>query len=332
MKIWFPTIRAGSGVDVYVSRLAAALGKNGISTEISWFDRRFEFLPSLLQSKQPPAGTDIIHANSWSAFAFKRENIPLVVTEHHCVLDPALKTHKSRYQSIYHENIIKHYEQASFRRAQKVVAVSRHTASSLERTFDLSDVEVIYNWVDTERFVPASSYSSNNEKFRLLFVGNQSARKGWDTIVRIMQALGDDFQLKATTGLGDRSQTGTNTNILPLGRLSDDDLVKAYQDCDALLFPSRYEGFGYAALEAMACGKPVIASDNSALPEVVTDGITGVLCRPNDCQCFIAACRKLKDNKTLRVELGKNARDRVLNNFSEEDLVQRYISVYKQLL
>ena len=330
MKIWFPTIRAGSGVDVYVSRLAAALRKNGISAEISWFDRRFEFLPSLLQNKQPPAGTDIIHANSWSAFAFKRKNIPLVVTEHHCVLDPALQTHKNRYQCIYHENIIKYFEQASFKKAQKVIAVSKYTANSLQRTFGLSDIEVIYNWVDTGKFVPASTHKNNNERFRLLFVGNQSIRKGWDTIVRIMQALGDDFLLAATTGLGERSRTGTSTNIIPLGRLSDDDLVKAYQDCDALLFPSRYEGFGYAALEAMSCGKPVIASDNSALPEVVADGITGILCPPNDSNCFIAACRKLRDDQSLR--LGENARSRVLNEFSEEYLVQKYIATYEKLL
>jgi glycosyltransferase involved in cell wall biosynthesis len=332
VKIWFPTIRAGSGGDVYVSRLASALRKKDISVEISWFDRRFEFLPSLLQGKRPPTGTDIIHANSWNAFAFKRKNIPLVVTEHHCVIDPTLHVHKSLYQSIYHKNVIKHFEQASFRRAQKIIAVSKYTANSLQRTFGLSDAEVIYNWVDTERFAPSSTFRNHDDKFRLLFVGNQSIRKGWDTIVRIMQVLDDDFQLAATTGLGERDRIETSTNILQLGRLSNDELVKAYQDCDALLFPSKYEGFGYAALEAMACGKPVIASDNSALPEVVSDGTTGFLCPPNDIDCFVSACKKLRADKTLRLELGKNARDRVLNDFLEEDLVRRYISVYKQLL
>ena len=332
MKIWFPTIRAGSGSDVYVSSLAAALRTKGISAEISWFDRWFEFFPFLLHNKRPPAGTDIIHANSWNAFAFKRNNIPLVVTEHHCVLDPALQVHKSLYQSIYHKNIIKHYEQAAFRRAQKIISVSKYTANSLQKTFGLPNVEVIYNWVDTERFAPANAYESNSEKFRLLFVGNQSVRKGWDTIIRIMQVLGDEFQLTATTGLGERNRTGNSTNISRLGRLNNDDLVKAYQDCDALLFPSKYEGLGYAALEAMSCGKPVIASDNSALPEVVTDGTTGFLCPPDDIDCFVSACRKLRVDETLKHELGENAREQVLNYFSEEDLIQKYISVYEKLL
>jgi glycosyltransferase involved in cell wall biosynthesis len=332
VKIWFPTVRAGSGADVYVNRLATALRKKNISAEITWFDRRFEFLPFLLKNRPPPAGTDIIHANSWNAFVFKRMDIPLVVTEHHCVLDPALKLHKGRHQDFYHRNIIRHYEQASFRKAHKVIAVSSHTENSLQRSLGLSYVFVIYIWVDTEKFTPADTPVKNDGVLRLLFVGNQSIRKGWDTILLTMQALGDGFQLMATTGLGERERAGNCRNIIPLGRLSDGGLVEAYQDCDALIFPSRYEGFGYAALEAMSCGKPVIATDNTALPEVVSDGITGILCPPGDIDCFVAACRRLRDDRKSRLELGENARNRAMNHFTEEDLVQKYISVYEQLL
>lgn len=332
MKVWFPIIRAGSGVDVYASRLAAALERNGIDTETSWFDRRFEFFPQLLSGTQPPAGTDIIHANSWSAFAFRRKHIPLVVTEHHCVLDPAFRAYKSIYQSLYHRYVIKPYEQASFRKAQKIIAVSHYTAGSLRKAFGLTDIEVIHNWVDTHRFAPAVEHAANDGNLRLLFVGNQTRRKGWDTIVQVMQLLGDGFRLAATTGLGERSLDAGETNITRLGRLDDAELLKAYQDCDALLFPSKYEGLGYAALEAMSCGKPVIAADNSALPEVVTSGETGFLCPPEDIDCFVAACRKLRADRTLGPKLGKNARQQVLNNFSEEHLVRRYISTYEQLL
>ena len=332
MKIWFPTIRAGSGADIYVSRLASALRKNNISAEITWFSRQFELAPFLLKNSKPPEGTDIIHANSWSAFAFKRSGIPLVVTEHHCVLDPAFRSHKTIFQHCYHQLAIKPFEKASFRQASKIIAVSNYTANSLRKTFGLTDIEVIHNWIGTGRFVPASCKESSNGKFNLLFVGNQSIRKGWDTACRVMQALGDEYRRAATTGLGDRSSAVNSTNIVPLGRLEIDDLVKAYQDCDALLFPSKYEGLGYAALEAMACGKPVIASDNSALPEVVVDGVTGILCAPEDTDCFISACKKLKNDNGLRTRMGENARKRILESFSEETLIQQYISVYKQLL
>jgi len=331
VKIWFPTIRAGSGVDIYVSRLASALGKNNISAEITWFNSRFELAPFLLKHKKPPAGTDVIHANSWNAFAFKRSGIPLVTTEHHCVLDPAFRAHKSLFQHCYHQFAIRPFEKASFRQARKIIAVSNHTANSLRKTFDLTDIEVIHNWVDTNWFTPAPRRQSSKDKFRLLYVGNQSLRKGWDTACRIMQALGDDYQLAATAGLGNRNSTRDLTNILPLGRLGMDELVRAYQDCDALLFPSRYEGFGYVALEAMACGKPVIAANNSALPEVVEDGVTGILCDPDDVDCYVTACRKLKQDSALRALMGENARKRAVESFNEEVLIQKYIAMYTSL-
>lgn len=331
MKIWFPTVAAGSGSDIYVNRLAGALRKHGFATEITWFDSHFEFAPFLLAGRKAPSGTNIIHANSWNAFAFRKKHIPLVVTEHHCVLDPRFRRHKSSLQHFYHQHMVGRYEQSSFNHADRIITVSDYTKKSLEKVFGITDASVIYNWVDTSIFMPGKPAKSGSRKFKLLFVGNQSFRKGWDIAVRVMKKLGDNYELAATSGLGERYRPGNVKNIRPLGRLDTAGLVRAYQECDALLFPSRYEGFGYVALEAMACGKPVIAASNSALPEVVSDGECGLLCQPDDIDCFVSACKKMAHEPAFRNRLGTNARQHALSKFSSENQVKKYISMYREL-
>jgi glycosyltransferase involved in cell wall biosynthesis len=76
-----------------------------------------------------------------------------------------------------------------------------------------------------------------------------------------------------------------------LGRVSDDELVTLYRGAAAFLDPTRYEGFGYGVLEAMACGAPVVASDVTSIPEVCGDA--ALLCPPGDVDAFAAALRRV---------------------------------------
>lgn len=333
MKVWFPAIRGGSGTDVFTRRLSNALERRGIATEITWFPKHHEFAPFLLRFTSPPPGTQIIHTNAWNGFAFMRPGIPLVVTEHLNVLDPMHRPHKNLGQHIYHEILVRQYAMASFRSASAITAVSRFTASSLAKTLGVRSVEVIHNWIDTRAFCPSDQNIPSGERpFRLLFVGNLSRRKGVDLLAPIMKELGPKFELRFTSGLRQSNTIPMAQNMVPLGRLTEDtELVKAYQQCDALLFPSRFEGFGLAAVEAMACSKPVIAANTSSLPEVVSDGVTGILCPPDDILSFVAACKKLADNPETLRRLGQAARRRAVELFSEELITPRYVALYEKL-
>lgn len=333
IKIWFPAIKGKSGADVYTRRLADALQHRGIATEITWFSPYYQFVPYLLRNVPPPSGTHIIHTNSWNGFAFKCPRIPLVVTEHHCVLDPKYRPYKNLAQHIFHETMIRRFEMASFRVASVITTVSHFTASSLTNTLGIYSSRVIHNWVDTTVFVPLTkNVPSGRRPFRLLFVGNLSTRKGADLLVPIMRELGPEFELRFTSGLRALKTTELTHNMVPLGRLTEEsELIKAYHHCDALLFPSRFEGFGYVALEAMACGKPVIAANNSALPEVVKNGETGILCQTDDISAFVSAIRNLAyDPETLR-QYGKAARRHAEELFSEDIIIPQYISLYEKL-
>lgn len=333
MKIWLPAIRAGSGADVYTIRLADALGKRGIEAEIRWYSKWLELAPFFLLSARAPLNVDVVVANSWNGYAFKQTGIPLVIIEHHCVFDPLYRPYESLSQYLYHRFLIKPYEQASLAKADAVVAVSRFTADSLKASMGFERARVIYNWIDIEKFKPKPSPDKNRGKrpFRLLYVGNLSRRKGADLLAPVMRALGDDFELLYTAGLRPSARMNSPANMISLGRLDETKLIEAYRDCDALLFPSRFEGFGYVALEAMACGKPVIASNSSSLPEVVEDGVCGILCEPDNVNAFAQACRRLAEGPPLCRRMGEAARERAVRLFSEEAIVPQYIQLFEEL-
>ena len=332
MKVWFPTVRGNSGADVYTRRLAEALQHRGVATEITWFSTYYQFAPFLLRHAPTPPGTDIIHTNSWNGFAFRRSGIPLVVTEYHCVLDPRYRPYKNLAQQIFHKNMIRRFEMASFRAASAITAISHFTASSMADTLGIRPCRVIPSMVDTTTFVPLSQNVPPGQRpFQLLFVGNLSRRKGADLLLPIIRELGPRFELRFTSGLQNWKPIHIAPNMVPLGRLDDGELIEAYRQCDALLFPSRFEGFGLVALEAMACGKPVIAANNSALPEVVEDGKIGILCPTDNIHAFVSACRKLADDPETRAQYGQAARRRAVELFSEDLIIPQYIALYEKL-
>lgn len=333
MKIWFPVIRGGSGTDIFTRRLAEALQRRGIGSEVTWFPIHFQFAPFLLRSVPPSQDATVIHTNSWNGFAFKRTGVPLVVTEHLSVFDPVFLPYKSRTQHLYHELLIRRFMKVSFREASATTAVSEFTALSLGRTLGIRDVQVIHDWVDTKTFLPAETdYRPGKRPFRLLFVGNLSRRKGADLLAPIMKELGPDYELRFTAGLRPNRKVPRESNMIPLGRITEEkDLIASYRWSDALLFPTRFEGFGLPAVEAMACGKPVIATNSSSIPEVVDDGITGILCPPDDIAGFVAACRRLSSDHELLRQYSQAARSRAEELFSEETAIRRYVDLYEKL-
>ncbi len=234
---------------------------------------------------------------------------------HHCVRDPGYAPYRSFAQAAYHEGLLRFYERWSLEAADAIVAVSRHTARSLDRVYGVKDVQIVLNGLDTEFFTPGPAKEPlDGRKFRILFVGNPIRRKGFDLLEPIMERLGDGFVLQATAGL--RGQARSATNIEILGRLDTEGLRDAYRAADVLLFPSRFEGFGYVVAEAMACGTPAVCSDASSLPELLEEGVSGLLCPVDDVEAFAGAIRSLAESAERRAAMGEAARRYVVERFS----------------
>jgi glycosyltransferase involved in cell wall biosynthesis len=99
--------------------------------------------------------------------------------------------------------------------------------------------------------------------------------------------------------------------------ISDDALARLYGEAEVAVVPSLYEGFSLPAIEAMACGRAVVATTGGALPEVVgTDGTTGLLVTPDDPEALATGIRTLLDDPDRRAALGAAARERVMSKFT----------------
>src|SRR5262245_46371203 len=189
MKVWFPLIRADTGTDVFTRRLTVALRRFGVAAETTCFPQHFEYAPFLLRSLPPPPGTQLIHANSWSGFAFARAGIPLVVTEHLNVLDPIYGSFKTLLQRVYHEALIRRFMRASFTAASAITTVSHFVRASLANTLNIESASVIHNWIDTRRFRPQLADAGDKRLFGFLLFAILSKRKAADCLPPIRKII-----------------------------------------------------------------------------------------------------------------------------------------------
>src|SRR4029453_9177904 len=176
----------------------------------------------------------------------------------------------------------------------------------------------------------------------LLFVGRtEDRKKGLGTLLEAM-ALLPETTLKIVdgripddglvmrylrrTGIGDRV-------ILHRRMLTTDELVREYSTARAAGVPSFFEGFGFPASEAMACGLPVIANAAGALPEVIgTDGSAGRLVPARDPDALAAAIRDVLADPTVASAMGRAARARVERVFQWRDAAAGLIEVFEETL
>ncbi|WP_250061022.1 glycosyltransferase family 4 protein [Stenotrophomonas mori] len=272
--------------------------------------------------------------NSWMHARFLPRHLPVVATVHHSVHDPALSRHKGMARRLYHRHWIAPNERRTLRRATCITAVSHYVADMARATLIDLPMQVIPNGVDTRIFHPATPPRRPGRPFRLLYVGSWSARKGVDLLGPIMRALGDGFELHYTGGpAAGADKPHLPANMHDIGHLDGDAAVAAtMQSADALLFPSRSEGFGLVAAEAMACGLPVVATRHSSLPEVVQEGQSGLLCAPDDIGAFVSAVRRLAADSSLYGTLALAARQRAVERFSMAAMLDAHLGIYRRAI
>jgi glycosyltransferase involved in cell wall biosynthesis len=111
-----------------------------------------------------------------------------------------------------------------------------------------------------------------------------------------------------------------------------DDLAELHDACDVFALPSRHEGFGLAALQAMAAGLPVVASRTGGVPELVDDGVTGLLAEPGDAAALAAALDRLISDPASCAAMGAAARRRAQEHFTIEAMARCVAGVYEELL
>jgi glycosyltransferase involved in cell wall biosynthesis len=207
------------------------------------------------------------------------------------------------------QHYFRHYVPAVLRGSRAVIASSESTRRDLIDFYGIpaDQLHVVLLGHDTARFVPSAPASADAEPYAL-FVGNVMPHKN---LLRVAEAFsqavaGGRGQLVIrgsgravhVQALRDRIQAlgiGDRVDWQPYA--PDDELVVLYQRARMLLLPSLYEGFGLTALEAMACGTPVIVSNRGSLPEVT--GAAGIFVDPEDTGSIAAAIHRLFVDDTL---------------------------------
>jgi len=332
MNVTLRQVRGGSGIDVWAETLCRGIRNGGYDCSLDLCSGVYQFIPPLAKFRKTSLDPDIMQSNSWNAFAFKND-APLVVTEHHVVHDPVYAPYRSFPQKVFHRWIY-YCEKKSFEVADAVTCVSQYTKKRLEQSFGVLDSQVIYNGIDTTVFRPIEqvneAWDIPHDKTILFFAGNLSRRKGADLLPAIMKQLGENYLLLLATGQRGSSFSGTD-NIINIGHQDLPHLVMAYNRCDIFLSASRLEGFGLSVAEAMACGKPVVATNGSSLPELVVDGKGGFLCGMDNVKDFAEKIRHLAADENLRKEMGTFNRKRANEKFELSRMVQAYIDLYRSL-
>ncbi|OAL77853.1 hypothetical protein AY606_10405 [Acinetobacter sp. SFB] len=328
--VWFPTIRTGTGTDKFTEQLVKGLNEEGVRAEITWLPHYAEYLPWLIKSPVTPKWANIVHINTWLPSKFYPKEFPIVATLHHCVQDKNFYPYKTKLQKLYHYLWITPIEKESILQATALTTVSEYTAMCAKEIFYISNIEVIYNGIDFDIFNTKSCKKKlDNKNFRLLFVGSNSIRKGFDLLPKIMEELGEGYEL---------FYTSNTPNMLPLNmkklpyQETAYDLANTYRSMDALLFPSRLEGFGLVVAEAMACGLPVVVANSSALPEIIENKVSGFICQKDNISDFVNTVKCLKNNKELQKEISNAASIHIQENFNIKHTINSYITLYQKLI
>ncbi len=227
-------------------------------------------------------------------------------------------------------------ERLCVRSFDRVVAVSENTRNETLEHYNISDekVETIYNGVDTDKFRPVKEFDN-----QLLFVGYFIERKGSDLVVDAFCNLADDFPNTKLVLVGKGrmeeelrekvSNSGLENRVDFRKNVSDEELRDLYSS-SIFVMPSKYEGQGIVYVEAMSCGAPVIGCDNSAIPEMIEDGVNGYLI-DRDSESLAQVLTSILEDDDLRVSMSESSREKA-KDFDWGKIAAQTESLYQDLI
>ena len=230
-------------------------------------------------------------------------------------------------------------------RSHGVTAVSRFLAEQTREVFRLErPVEVIYNFVDSERFRPVRDVSlrrqfAADEEALLIHVSNFRPIKRVNDVIDVFAGVlserparllmigdgperGPALERAQRLGVADRAHF--------LGSFPDIETVLGLSDL--FLLPSSQESFGLSALEAMSCEVPVVASRAGGIPEVVQDGVTGLLADIGDTDAMTQAALSILQDEERRRQMGQAGRQRAIEEFYPQKIVAQYLDAYRRTI
>lgn len=321
-------------------------GNLGLQTAGTFLYHRLLRRVSQLHRQRP---IDVIHAHSAlpcgraASLLAAHLSVPFVVTIHgldvfNACFEPGTAAAKRRAQ----------LSAEVYRRAGSVICISSAIEAILKNGMNMEQpvpARVIYNGTDAQMFAPeetALEEATTDEKvLSILMVGNLLRGKGQEIVLRAMAqvtARFPDLQCRMIGEGPDQNRfrslardLGISGSVIFLGRQDRQAVAKAMRECALFALPSRFEGLGCAYLEAMACGKPVIACEGQGIGEIIQHGHNGWLIPVDGVQEMAKALSELLGSPELRTRIGANARQTIVNGLTTTDQVRRLNDIYRDV-
>ncbi|MFZ3453645.1 glycogen synthase [Arthrobacter sp. 7Tela_A1] len=314
-------------------------------------------------------GADVIHSHTWYAnmaghLGSLLYGVPHVLSAHS--IEPLRPWKAEQLGGGY--ALSSWVEKTAYDAASAIIAVSEGMRRDILRAYPEvtpGKVHVVHNGIDTSDWRPdldpdaLRGLGIDPDAPSVVFVGRNTRQKGVPYLLRAAALLPPDVQVILCLGAADTPELASETAILidelvetrsgvvVIERmLPRDELIKVLSSATAFACPSIYEPLGIVNLEAMACGTAVVASATGGIPEVVDDGVTGLLVpldqlddgtgTPLDPETFVrdfaAALTVVVTDPDRAVQMGQAGRRRAEQEFSWDRIAQATIDVYRSVL
>jgi glycosyltransferase involved in cell wall biosynthesis len=287
---------------------------------------------------------DVIHDNQSLAYEllFFQKKKPLVTTIHHPIsLDLAYQLQSTN--DIFLKLLMRRWHSFLFmqkfvaKRLKKIVVPSNSSMEDIKDEFhvDKNKMERVMNGIDLNVFYPDSKIQKI--PYKLVTVASADVPlKGLDYLLKALSDLAEVYSDISLSIIGEQKKGGHTERLIKklnlekrvnfFSNLTQEDLRKTYCEAELAIIPSLYEGFGFAAIEAMACGVPLISSSGGALPEVIKD--TGIIIPPKNVKEIYNSVDHLFSSPHIAKELAEKGLQRANSKFSWEAIAKKLEKVY----
>lgn len=301
-----------------------------LSDKIDWYAYYKAVLKTIKREK---INFDIIHSHglfpdSYSAALISTHfSTPLVVHLHDSFLNLIYKKFPRKIDFI-------------LKTMTKILPVSHFQSQILLDTVSRPDIKnkisVVYNGVDLDAFKIEMNAQKDIDHFRVIFIGNNYKGKGLSTLLHSIAILKAYYVIKLDIIGDDKDKPefvelieniGLKGYVNFKGNIPNDKLPALIPDYNILVLPSEFETFGIVLIEAMACGIPVIATNVTAIPEIVSDEEVGILFSPGNIEELAKALEKAINKKWNKQYIHKHAM-----KFSIEETANNIEKIYDSIL
>ena len=240
-------------------------------------------------------------------------------------------------------------ERRAIQTADSVTAISNATVIMTSKMLRLrrDDLLVTPNPIN-DRFFSLATNDPGSTPL-VLFAGRLEWRKGPDLLIRAVPAILERHPEARFCFVGGDTNSGPCetsmhaylSSLVPrqvgervefAGSVKPEQLLRKYQESTICVFPSRWEGFGLVAAEAMACGKPVVVSDTPGFREIISEKVTGLFAKSEDTRSLAATINLLLSDSRLQQALGTAAREAAVKRFRAAAVGKSMLSIYRKVI